>query len=143
MDGREAMRFLGLVLLALIVATGSGQAQDARASSIQAVIDSQLEAFQRDDGARAFSFASPTIQQQFGTPTRFMTMVQQGYDPVYRPTSRAFREPRFEGDRAVQEVVFLDRDNRAWLATYFMEQQADGSWRIAGVRLEAQPEVGA
>ncbi len=42
------------------------QAQDAAdQSAVQAMIAAQLEAFQKDDGAAAFSHAAPIIKQQF------------------------------------------------------------------------------
>jgi hypothetical protein len=37
-------------------------ASDADQSTIRGIIQDQIEAFQRDDGARAFSYASPTLQ---------------------------------------------------------------------------------
>ncbi len=117
------------------------QAEEAEGSAIRAIIEAQLEAFQRDDGSTAFSFASPMIQRQFGTPEQFMTMVRQGYDPVYRPSSTEFQDTQFNADRAVQKVLFVDREGQAWMAYYFMEQQEDGPWRIAGVRLERLPDL--
>ncbi|MEO1193820.1 MAG: DUF4864 domain-containing protein [Pseudomonadota bacterium] len=135
------MRFLALTLAAFFVIAGPARADQA--APIQAVIEQQLEAFQRDDAETAFSFASPRIQQQFGTAARFMTMVRQGYDPVYRPISRAFQDAQFDGNRAVQEVLLQDRRGKTWLAIYLMQQEEDGSWRIAGVRLVEAPAPGA
>ncbi len=136
------MRGLALAII-LVLASGSfaAQADDTQDSAIQAVIESQLEAFQRDDGLTAFSFATPIIQQKFGDSERFMQMVRQGYDPVYRPASREYGETRYNANRAVQKVVFIDRNGKSWLALYFMEQQEDGRWRIGGVRLDPLAEA--
>ncbi|WP_206602953.1 DUF4864 domain-containing protein [Leptolyngbya ohadii] len=59
-------------------------------AAIRAMIERQLQAFQQDDAAGAFAFASPGIQAQCGTPENFMRMVQRGYAPVYRPRSVEF-----------------------------------------------------
>ena len=55
-------------------------------AAIQTVIESQLAAFQRDDGSEAFSYASPGIRGKFRNAENFMAMVQQGYSAVYRPS---------------------------------------------------------
>ncbi len=135
------MRPILLPLLLIWGLLAPAQADEGESQALRAVIQSQLEAFQRDDGSTAFSFASPMIQRQFGTPEQFMTMVRQGYDPVYRPVSTEFQEAQFNADRAVQKVLFQDRSGQSWMAYYFMQQQDDGSWRIAGVRLEQLPDL--
>jgi len=43
----------------------------------------------------------------------------------------------------VQEVVLIGPNGQEWLALYAMEQQPDGSWKIAGVRLVRQEGVAA
>ena len=111
--------------------------------SIVAVIESQLDAFQRDDGPGAFAFASPSIRQMFGTPERFLQMVQTGYPQVYRPQSVTFLEliPTRRGP--VQRVLFLDQSGVPTVALYVMQQQPDGSWRIDGVLIERGSGVSA
>lgn len=135
------MRRILLPLLLILGFLIPAQADEAESQTLRAIIQAQLDAFQRDDGTTAFSFASPMIQRQFGTPEQFMTMVRQGYDPVYRPISTEFQEAEFNADRAVQKVVFQDRSGQSWMAYYFMQQQDDGTWRIAGVRLEQLPDL--
>lgn len=104
-------------------------------AAIRGVIGAQIEAFRRDDGAAAFAFASPGIQRLFGDPDSFMRMVRGGYQPVYRPRDVVFRDlVRLSGD-LVQVVEVVGPDGRRVLALYPMEQQPDGSWRIAGCQL--------
>jgi hypothetical protein len=98
-------------------------------------IESQLLAFQRDDGERAFSFASPGIRRKFANTGIFMAMVRNGYPAVYRPREVEFRDLRAEAGRLLQEVLFVGPDGRPVLAVYEMQQQPDGSWRIDGVTL--------
>lgn len=126
---------LGL-LLALAAAPLAGRA--AREVSlpdtqqIRAVIDAQLQAFAADDAKRAFSYASPSIRGQFGTPEVFMRMVREGYPVVYRPASRAFLKPEWAEQMVIQAVQMTDRAGVAWLASYQMQRQPDRRWRING-----------
>ena len=68
------------------------------------VIEAQLDAFKRDDAARAFSYAAPGIRASFGTPENFMAMVRDGYAVVYRPRSVSFDAPMLAGGELVQPV---------------------------------------
>lgn len=104
-------------------------------SAIRNVIEGQIAAFRRDDGEAAFGFASPGIQRLFGDAPSFMNMVRGGYQPVYRPRDVAFRDLLRFADQLVQVVAVTGPDGRRMLALYPMEQQADGSWRIAGCQL--------
>ena len=73
-----------LVALGARAETPSGVGAADRAA-IRQVIEGQLDAFRRDDGVAAFSFASPSIRRMFETPDIFMDMVLRGYQEVYRP----------------------------------------------------------
>ena len=135
---RHLARYAVLVLLALsplpLAAEGPG-VNTADGHAIRAVIESQLQAFQRDDGARAFSFASPGIRRRFANTENFMAMVRSGYPAVYRPRGVQFRDLRADGGGFFQEVLLLGPDGRPVLAAYEMQRQPDGSWRINGVTL--------
>ncbi len=110
-------------------------------AAIRMVIERQLAAFQRDDGAEAFSYAAPAIQRRFQTPEIFMEMVRKGYAPVYRPQEIEFRDLRVRGNTIQQEVLFVGPDGEPVLALYSMQQQPDGRWRIAGVILLKAPDA--
>jgi len=103
---------------------------DARA--VRAVVTAQLDAFAHDDAARAFSYAAPAIQAMFQTPERFVAMVRNGYPVVYRNASATFFVPQRVGDEIVQAVHLGDGDGGVWLATYRLERERDGTWRIKG-----------
>lgn len=127
------------MLLAVPVRSDTGEA-DAQAFRI--VIEAQIAAFARDDGVSAFSFASPDIQQMFGNPENFMEMVRAGFAPVYRPRSYRFEAPVHLEGQPAQPVRVIGPDGRGVIALYRMEQQGDGSWRIAGVTLHPVDERG-
>ena len=147
-EGSAAMT--KFVLAALVAAMLSlfadrGRADDAAIGepdrgAIRAVIESQLAAFRRDDGAAAFAFASPTIQQMFLNPDVFMEMVRAGYRPVYRPREVEFRELVSEGGEPVQRVFLVGPDGVPAMALYFMQRQPDGTWRINGCILAKAPD---
>ena len=116
------------------------QVSPADQTAIRNVIEGQVEAFRRDDGAAAFGYASPSIQGLFGTPETFMDMVRQGYRPVYRPQVFEFREIVTLQGMVTQKVHVIGPDGRPVTAFYPMTQQPDGSWRIEGCYLQAPEE---
>lgn len=110
-------------------------AADARA--VRQVVEAQLKALAADDAVRAFSYASPTIRTQFVDAAAFMAMLKSGYPMVLRPAATAFFQPEPADGAVVQVVQLRDRGGRAWLATYDMQRQPDGRWRINGCRVQA------
>ena len=115
----------------------------AERASIRDVIAHQIEAFQHDDAAGAFAFASPSIQQQMGSPERFLNLVQNLYQPVYRPRATSFGALGVEDGQVVQRVELIGPDGRPALALYSMERQPDGTWRISGCRLTVSEAASA
>ena len=107
----------------------------AEARAVRGIIESQLDAFSKDDPVRAFSFAAPPIRRMFETPERFMSMVRQAYPVVYRPASVTFLKPERIAGATLQPVQMTDSDGAPWLALYRMTREADKSWRIGGVEL--------
>ena len=105
---------------------------DRDQAAIRMTIERQLAAFQRDDGTTAFTYAAPSIREQFGTPDNFMNMVRTGYDPVYRPREVEFHDLVALDGAPAQEVLVVDRNGVAYLAYYLMQQQPDGRWLIKG-----------
>jgi hypothetical protein len=131
-------------LAAIVIASwGSARAEEPAALDRQAaqrVIESQIQAFLREDGAEAFSYAAPIIREKFGTPENFMRMVKTGYRPVYDPQSYEFGESRLQGGEILQEVILVAPDGRAKLAVYKLERMSDGTWKINAVYLKDLPE---
>ena len=126
------------VLTLLLLAAFPAFAQE---EPIQQPIHSQLEALQADDFATAFSFASPTIQGLFGTAENFGAMVQNGYPMVYRPADIQMLELREIAGNLYQRVLVTDAHGRGFMLEYQMIETTEG-WRIDGVDLLPQPEVG-
>lgn len=130
-------RFLLIVPLLVGVAALASAAEVSRKDSlaIRQVIQEQLDAFARDDAARAFSLATPGIRARFGTPEAFLEMVRAAYPVVYRPRSIEFDASVILEGEVMQPVRMIDAEGAAWIALYPMERQANGTWRINGCQL--------
>src|SRR3954470_20734542 len=89
-------------LVFLATPGGAQQLGDADTAAFRRIISDQIAAFNADDGAKAWSYAAPSIKQIFPTPDVFMSMVKKGYQPVYRQKSFSFGEIMQSGDRPVQ-----------------------------------------
>ena len=134
----------GLVLgLSILAVHAQPAVSDADRSAIRATIQSQVEAFRRDDGEAAFGYASPEIRRMFGTSDMFMDMVRQGYQPVYRPRVFDFREIVDLQGQVTQKVHVVGPDGRPVTALYPMTRLPDGTWRINGCYLQAPNEHSA
>ncbi|WP_298677850.1 DUF4864 domain-containing protein [uncultured Lentibacter sp.] len=110
--------------------------------AVQGVISAQIEAFKADDFARAFTFASPTIQDVFRTPENFGAMVKNGYPMVWRPVELRYLEARVIAGQLWQKVLVKDAAGERFLLDYRMINTAEG-WRIDAVQLLELPEVSA
>ncbi len=129
-------------LFAALLATVLALPAAAQEAPIRATIQSQIEAFQADDFARAFTFASPTIKQMFGTPENFGVMVKQGYPMVYRPAEVQMMELREVAGNLWQRVRITDQAGAGWYLDYMMVETAEG-WQINAVQILPAPDVGA
>jgi hypothetical protein len=128
------MRIAALVI-AFSVAFSSLAARADDVTTAQGVIRAQEQAFVHDDAAAAYSYAAPAIKQIFPAPDTFMSMVQNGYAPVYRHKSFEFGDSKTEGSSVAQRVHIIDANGEAWEALYTLEQQDDGSYKITGCSL--------
>ncbi len=140
-----------LMTFAIAIAMSLGAARfaaaqdvtDADRQAFQEIIGSQIEAFRADDGARAFSYASPNIKSIFSTPDIFMGMVRKGYAPVYRTQSVKFGDVTQELGGPTQKVLLIGPNGGAWTALYAMQKQDDGTWKISAVALVREDGAGA
>ena len=135
---------LGMLLVLALSAKALPQdVSEADKARFQDIIASQIEAFRADDGARAFSFASPTIKSKFRNPDFFMAMVRSGYPAVYRPQSVRFGEVTRDLGAPTQKVHLIGPKGGAWTALYAMQRQDDGTWKISGVVMVKEEGAGA
>ena len=129
---------VALLLAAGLALSGSAGAQDA---PIRETIQNQLDAFQADDLARAFTFASPTIKGLFGTAENFGAMVKNGYPMVYRPAEVEMLELREIAGNLWQRVRITDQAGKGHYVDYMMIETPEG-WQINAVQLLPAPDIG-
>lgn len=127
------MRIVYALLFSLWASVSVAQERD-----IQAVITQQIEAFQVDDFAQAFTYASPNIQGFFGTSERFGQMVMSGYPMVHRPDAVRYLELREIAGNLWQRVMITDPAGVIHMLDYQMKM-IDGMWRINGVQILPAP----
>jgi len=136
----RVLAFLLALALAWPAVAQEAPLSDSDRAAIRDVISRQVEAFRRDDGDAAFSFASPDVQRLFGTAQTFMDMVRKGYRPVYRPRVFDFGNIVEMNGQPTQRVHVVGPDGRRVNALYPMTRLPDGSWRIDGCFLQAPEE---
>jgi len=100
-------------------------------AEVISVIESQVDAFRRDDAAAAFSLASPGIRAAFGDAQTFLAAVAAQYQPVYRPRQLKFLELAQVDDQWVQRVLVVGPKGEFVTALYPMVK-IDGQWRTNG-----------
>lgn len=138
---RLLLRFLALFVFLSLPAQAEDLSGEDK-SAFQGIISDQIAAFQADDGAKAYGFASPGIQTMFPNALLFMDMVKRGYQPVYRPKSFNFGEAGINpAGQPFQKVTIVGPDGLTYEALYSMERQPDGSWKISGCALVRAPDV--
>ena len=108
---------------------------DGAVLTAQNIISAQIDAFLKDDAQRAYSYASPGIQQMYPSPDIFFEMVKRAYGPVYRPGNYAFGRSEMTANGVTQEVLIHASDGQDWTALYTLERQSDGSFKISSVHM--------
>ena len=133
------MRIFAILWLILVLSSplAAGEKED-----VQAIINGQIEAFQKDDFAAAFTYASPSIRSMFGTPENFGKMVQRGYPMVWRPKDVRFLD--FESTPAglIQSLQIVDQSGKVHYLRYFVVSTSKG-WKISGVQFINPAEFSA
>jgi len=131
---RRFVSILCLILgsIGLPAVSRAGELSAADSTQVHDVIAAQLAAFEADDAPRAFSFATPQLQEAFGSAENFLSMVRTSYPVVYHHVTVAFLKPDVENGTVMQAVHFTDDEGVLWIALYHLERQQDSTWRISG-----------
>lgn len=138
------MRIAVPALLATLLLAAPAAAGEAEVKSAQSSIEAQINAFLKGDNAAAYSYAAPNIKRIFPDVDRFMGMVQNGYQPVWKPRNYAFgKVEEISPSSIVQQVLLVGPDGKDYEAIYTLELQEDGTFRITGVSLRGSQAVGA
>ena len=140
---KRASTWTAVAMLAALVASATGPARADDASDIKAVVSGQLQAFRTGDKAAAYSYAAPSIKGMFPSADIFMTMVEQGYPPVFHSSNTVFGAPSAEGKGFRQEVYITDTDGKSWIASYTLERGEDGQFKITGCSIREGNDLAA
>jgi hypothetical protein len=131
---RTLILALGGAALACFARLASGA--DSKVSktewqAIKRVISEQLTALKSGNAGKAFRYATPAIQAQFGDAENFLAMVRGAYAPLLEARYTEFLEGAVIDGVIVQPLRLIAPDNTVRVALYTMEKQK-GVWRISG-----------
>ncbi len=126
-----------IIFIALFTSSvhASQSVEQAQFSSMQQVIERQLDAFAKGDATAAYAQASPLIQAMFPNQDIFMAMVRNGYGALISPSQVDFLGVEKTADGPVFGVKIYARDGSLWLAAYQMVLEDQEDWRINGCRV--------
>ncbi len=135
--GRLATRLAAVGFACWLVATAAAPTAPTGAEwqAIREVIAAQRAAIIAGDADKAFGYASPGIQQQFGDAASFLAMVDAAYAALESARYVEFLEGAVIEGIVVQPLRLIDADNTVRVALYTMEKQAGGEWRISSCRI--------
>jgi hypothetical protein len=132
MTGMRYVKFIaGACLACLMFAVGAAEVPLSAEREVRKVVQGQMDALAKDDARKAFSYAAPGIREKFGSPEAFLSMVRKQYPVVHRPAAVAFLKAQTDGESVIQRVQMTDQAGAQWLATYQLDRQKDGSWKIS------------
>ncbi len=101
----------------------------AAATSIRA----QLEAFKRDDWAKAATYQSEGLRRNFGTLAQFRAVIETNYPQFAKYKSIAFDLARSRGDVVEIQARLTGQDGVKLRAIYVMKKEK-GLYRVEGVQ---------
>jgi hypothetical protein len=101
-------------------------------AAIRLVIQDQLQAFKAGDAPRAFFYASPGIKRTYRSAGAFVAMVKESYPLVFKPKAVIFEQPHNVLGIVTQTVILLTGEGQLVVASYLMEKEGGGDWKING-----------
>ena len=111
-----------------------------KAIGVEDTIAAQMDAFLADDFDKAFTFASPLIQQKYGTVEDFGATVRGAYPMVWRPAEVLYYDQESRGSAVWQRLRITDGDGVEHWFIYEMVR-IDDEWRVNGVYPTRAPEL--
>lgn len=138
-----ASTFLRLAIVGMWFAVGinvhgAGKGIGANAE-VRGVIQSQLEAFRKNDFKAAYGLAHPGVKGQF-TPFDFEQMVRKGFPQMLKPGTVAFSDlHENEAGSEIQAIITDEKGRRSGFRYILIKD--DGNWRIAAVVPIELPDV--
>ena len=132
-----------LAMMAFALALPTAAQTDA--TSWQASVTGQIEAFRAGDGTKALTFAAEAFRSQFeGQPDAFIAAIAtSGYAAIVASRSHTFGEFKQVSDTSVLQVVkFVGPDQSLYEAMYQLADEPEQGWRVQGVALRKEAGIG-
>jgi hypothetical protein len=127
-------------LVATVVAVLAIGVAGARAQSFQPedheafrkLIQTQIDAFRRDDFAAAYAVTAPSMKALYPNLQAYTQVIRARYAPLIKPRTVVFGTVNRTSQGPVQRVFITAADGRAYVANYSLQRQPDNTWLIAG-----------
>ena len=113
------------------------QCRCARESLIEDAVRIQLTAIAARDAKRAFAKLAPSTQHYFAQPDQYLEAIASDLPPILATRHFAFLGAGRDKTGANQLVLITDGDGRDWLATFQVERQSAGDWRVKDCVVQA------
>ncbi|RJF99247.1 DUF4864 domain-containing protein [Noviherbaspirillum saxi] len=107
----------------------------ADAIAIHETVQSQLEALSNDDADLAFQLTTSEKRMQIGSPDKFLKLIKEQYNPIYRYQRVIFSTPEVIDGDAIQMVRITDGYSKVWVAVFWMQEDENSHWKIDGCQL--------
>ena len=105
----------------------------AQRTAAAASIRAQLEAFKRNDWAKAATYQSQGLRRNFGTIAQFRAVIETNYPQFANYKSVAFLQARALGDVVQIQTRLVGKDGVKLNAIYLMKKE-NGIYRVEGVQ---------
>lgn len=123
-----------LLLISASAAMADG-VSSGNVKAVQLVINGQISALKSGDYQSAYSFAAPNVKAAFPSAKIFISMVENGYKPLYHHSSYVFGKNTVSNGDVYQEIIVSDNTRKLWQFIYVLSQQQDQSWKITNVMM--------
>ncbi|MDX2465515.1 MAG: DUF4864 domain-containing protein [Porticoccus sp.] len=130
--------FVFAAMFSLLLSSASAMADgvsSANVKAVQLVINGQIAALKSGDYQSAYSFAAPNVKAAFPSAKIFISMVENGYRPLYHHSSYVFGKNTVSNGEVYQEIIVSDDARKLWQFIYILSQQQDQSWKITNVMM--------
>lgn len=108
-------------------------------SAIRVVVQSHLWALANQQSKLLFLTASTSLKSTYVTPEALLAKMTQVHKPIVAGSLERFDGLRNQGTNPVQGVYIKDERGRQWLASYLLEKDVAGNWKIAGCIIVPAP----
>lgn len=116
------------------------KAMDAQErSAIRVVVQSYLWALANQQSQLLSLTASSSVTSAYASPEALLAKMTLVHKPIVAGSLERFDGLKSDGGKTVQGVYIRDEHGRQWLASYFLEKDASGLWKIAGCTIMPAP----